>query len=189
MHKFVKNWLKEITISMAIFATLSVETVSANEEPVQDYISDSFACMVDSAEGNTEVSQINSYVKDICKLYPDVDETLVKAVIWHESGYTVDAVNYDGTCVGLMQVSPYWNADRAKRLGVTDFYDPYSNILIGVDCLNEFLQDYDTEMALMLYTLEHDKAYKYYKTGYTPSFVTDIFDLISYIESGGKFYV
>lgn len=37
-------------------------------------------------------------------------------------------------------MSTYWHSDRAARLGVSDFYDPYSNILVGVDLLNELLE-------------------------------------------------
>lgn len=80
---------------------------------------------------------VASYVFDICQSYPEVDPYIVLSVIYHESRFIPNVSA--GRCVGLMQISTYWHQDRAKRLGVTDFWDPYSNILIGVDLLNELM--------------------------------------------------
>ena len=106
-----------------------------------------------------------SYVYDICELYPFVDPELVRAVIFVESRYvpTVES----GGCVGLMQISTYWHANRADRLGVTDFYDPYSNILLGVDLLDELLDisNGDEGYALMLYNMDNSKARELHNQG------------------------
>lgn len=117
--------------------------------------------------------------------YPDLDENLIRAIIYHESGYYVDAVNCDGTCVGLMQVSTYWNAQRAEDLGVDDFFDPTYNILIGCDILNEFIQKYDDEMiAVMLYGMDHNDAWSLYEAGLVPEFAEEIFELRDQFEKG-----
>lgn len=106
-----------------------------------------------------------SYVYDICQAYPDVDPELVRAVIFVESRYvpTVES----GGCVGLMQISTYWHVNRAERLGVTDFYDPYSNILLGVDLLDELLDisNGDEGYALMLYNMDNSKARELHNQG------------------------
>lgn len=80
---------------------------------------------------------VRDYVFDICQNYPNVDPSLVLSVIYQESRFKPNVSS--GNCVGLMQVSTYWHRDRGAKLGVNDFLDPYSNILIGVDLLNELI--------------------------------------------------
>jgi soluble lytic murein transglycosylase-like protein len=114
---------------------------------------------------------INNYVRDVCAAYnKDVDESekiepeLIMSVIYHESRYDPKAKN--GKCIGLMQVSTYWHQARAEKLGVTDFYDPHSNILLGVDYLSELLKDSkDIRLALMYYSMKHIDALEMYKRG------------------------
>lgn len=139
--------------------------------------------------GIDRVSQVLSidnhiwFVTTFC--YPDLDEDLVRAIVYHESGYYVDAQNPDSTCVGLMQVSTYWNAQRAVDLGVEDFFDPLSNILIGCDILNEFVEKYDDEMiAVMLYGMNHNEAWEMYEAGLVPEFAEEIFELRDQFEKG-----
>lgn len=73
------------------------------------------------------------------------------AIIERESSGQADAVN--GDCKGLMQVSERWHKDRMERLGVTDLYDPYGNILVGVDYLSELAVEYDDlGTVLMIYS-------------------------------------
>lgn len=72
------------------------------------------------------------------------------AIIERESGGRADAVN--GDCKGLMQINEKWHTDRMERLGVTDLYDPYGNILVGVDYLAELAAEYDDlYTVLMIY--------------------------------------
>jgi soluble lytic murein transglycosylase-like protein len=123
----------------------------------------------------TERELIDLYVEEICKKY-SIRPELVKSMIFHESTYRVNAVNGDGTCVGLMQVSTRWHADRAKKLGVTDFYDPYSNILVGVDFLSELLKssDGDESLALMMYNMDWESAQKLYSQGKESSYAKNV---------------
>ena len=60
------------------------------------------------------------------------------AIVEAESSGKADARN--GGCIGLMQVYEKYHKDRMKRLGVTDLYDPYSNILVGTDILMELAE-------------------------------------------------
>lgn len=115
---------------------------------------------------------VNSYTVDICESYPNVSPFLVQSVIWHESTYRPNVSN--GNCVGLMQVSTYWHADRAAKLGVTDFYDPYSNILVGVDYLSGLIESYDNiYVALMIYNGDAN-VNKYYTEGYISSYAKSV---------------
>jgi soluble lytic murein transglycosylase-like protein len=121
------------------------------------------------SRGNTEVKPlterelINTYIRSISAKY-DIEPELIMSIIQSESEYNPKAKT--GNCLGLMQVSSRWHADRAKKLGVKDFYDPYSNILIGVDYISELLAQYkDKRLVLMLYNMNHNTAMNMYKEG------------------------
>lgn len=117
-----------------------------------------------AATYNSDQLEINRYVREICKEYDNVDPELIIPIVSIESRYNPDAKN--GSCVGLMQVSTKYNKDRADKLGVSDFFDPYGNIQIGVDYISELIEEYDdVYLALMLYNMKWDSAFKLYNSG------------------------
>lgn len=84
-----------------------------------------------------------SYIDEIVTtIYPDLQEhaEFIKAMIYHESRYQPDVTNVKTGVQGLMQISPKWHTKRADSLGVTDLFDPYGNVLVGCDILNEAMQ-------------------------------------------------
>lgn len=107
------------------------------------------------------------YARIVQELYPDVELSLILAIIQKESHYD-PTVNGSGA-IGLMQIIPSCHTDRISRLGVTDIWDPYSNILIGTDLINELLKTYkDPGLALMCYNMGEGAAlYKYNNHGYS----------------------
>lgn len=130
----------------------------------------------------TQEEQIDLYVEDICEDY-GVDPYIVKSIIWHESRYNPNAAN--GNCVGLMQISTYWNAKRANELGIIDFYDPYSNILIGVDIISDMLNNNnDIKLTLMLYNMDHDTAYSWYSQGKISDYALSVLDRAESLRRG-----
>jgi soluble lytic murein transglycosylase-like protein len=115
---------------------------------------------------------INGYVFDISSKY-NIDPKLVMSVIEQESKYNPNATN--GNCLGLMQISTRWHSDRAAILGVTNFYDPYGNILLGVDYLSELFSKYkDMSLVLMLYSMDHKTALKMYANGEISSYAKTV---------------
>ena len=77
---------------------------------------------------------------------------LLEAVIWKESRFQPEVVNAAGTCHGLMQISKGSHRNRMDRLGVTDLYDPESNIAVGTDYLRELFEaNEDVATVLELY--------------------------------------
>nr|DAV95271.1 MAG TPA: hypothetical protein [Caudoviricetes sp.] len=101
---------------------------------------------VEAAERQEELEE---YIEAICEPRHICPE-LIEATIERESRWNPNAVN--GDCMGLMQISERWHRERMKRLGVTDLFDPYDNILVGVDYMAELFEKYeDPGTVLMVY--------------------------------------
>lgn len=117
--------------------------------------------MADDNNDHSLVNEANTillYVDEIISSrYPQLDSGLVKAIIYHESRFIPSSVNSKSGTTGLMQISPKWHTDRAKKLGVEDLKDPYGNILVGCDFLNELMERYPYEYAINVYA----GGYKY----------------------------
>jgi soluble lytic murein transglycosylase-like protein len=75
-----------------------------------------------------------------------VDASIVRAVIQVESGYQPRARSVKGA-VGLMQVMP----STARQYGITNLYDPSSNIRAGVTHLKTLLDRFPLALALAAY--------------------------------------
>lgn len=126
----------------------------------------------------TDEDRIDEYVSWICEGYSNVTPELIRSVIVSESSYNPKATN--GSHVGLMQVSTRWHRERARRLGVEDLYDPYGNILVGTDYLNELIGSVDGDVvwALMIYNMGHKTAYQLYSNGVVSSYASEILSRI-----------
>ena len=93
-----------------------------------------------------------------CALEYGVDKSLVKAVIYAESGYNPNAVSSKGA-QGLMQLMP----TTAQHLKVSDSFDPAQNIRGGVRYLR-FLLDTckgDETLALAAYNAGLSRVAQY----------------------------
>ena len=134
--------MKKLIIGFAIVLFLSTSTVALSHNN-DTYISD----------------EIQGYCIEIGEEYGVCPELLM-AMIEAESSGNPDATN--GSCKGLMQVSDKWHKDRMKRLGVTDIYDAYGNILVGTDYLMELAEKYgDIGLVLDLYNGNSNAHYNY----------------------------
>lgn len=118
-------------------------------------------------------NSIEGITEEVGELY-SVSPELLQAIIEKESRGIATAKNSD--CCGLMQVSTRWHADRMKRLGVVDIYDPYSNVLTGCDYLAELREigDGDIIYALLRYSLKTDTANRLYREGKTTPYVREV---------------
>lgn len=127
--------------------------------------------------------KINGYVQTISSMYK-IDPNLVGSIIQQESEYLPMAKN--GGCLGLMQISTRWHSNRAARLGVTDFYDPYGNVLLGVDYLSELFGIYkDPSLVLMLYSMDHKTAFKLYSEGKISGYAKTVLARAEVYRKGG----
>ena len=119
------------------------------------------------------------YIEEISAEYVICPE-LIMAIIEAESSGNPEAVR--GLCKGLMQVSERWHSDRMERLGVTDLYDPYSNILVGTDYIMELAEEYgDLAMVLMIYNGSSDAEERWESGNYT-NYATSIIERAAQLE-------
>lgn len=137
-------------------------------------------------EPMTERELIRSYIYKICTSYPNVDPAIIEAQVWEESRYISDVVGGGGAWIGLLQIAPRWHRDRMARLGVDDLFDPYSNILVGVDYMSELIDTYgDVSLALMLYN-GSSNAYSKWKGGQLSVYARSVIDNADILRNGGE---
>lgn len=83
---------------------------------------------------------------------------MVKALIYTESRYQPNVESSVGA-VGLMQVLPCYHAWRMEKYGLTDIWDPYTNILVGMDLLDELYQKYGSWYDALYFYSGGDASY------------------------------
>ncbi len=104
---------------------------------------------------------MTQYTLNLCSQY-GVDSSVIFSVMYHESHFNAGATSGSGA-QGLMQIIPRYSASRMAKLGVTNLYDPASNILVGIDLLAEYYHTYGSwNQALTAYrtgNAGNDSAY------------------------------
>lgn len=91
----------------------------------------------------------------------NVDPHLIQAMVFYESSNNPHMVGLDND-TGYMQIINRWHYDRMERLGCTDLYDGWQNILVGTDFISELLQKYgDVSLSLMKYNGDSRAEYLY----------------------------
>jgi len=81
-------------------------------------------------------SELTAYTLNLCAQY-GVDSAVIFAVMYQESRFDPNCTSASGA-IGLMQIVPRFHSARMQSLGVTDLYDPSSNILVGIDLLADY---------------------------------------------------
>lgn len=115
--------------------------------------------------------------------YPDID-LLVQSIIQVESNFDPNLTSSAG-CIGLMQLSPYWQASRAAKFGVTDLWNPYNNILVGIDFLCDLYFNYanqDMVLALMMYNMDFSSARAIRRNGGMSDYAREVFRIFNELK-------
>ena len=79
-----------------------------------------------------------------------IDPAIIFAIAFRESTFNTSIIGDNGSSLGLMQVQPYWHSERMERLGCTDLLDPFQNVTVAIDYLDEMLGWYGGDMAKAL---------------------------------------
>lgn len=136
----------------------------------------------------TAVSQDNdTYISDTaraacveCGEQYGICAELLMAIAEVESRGRPDVKN--GSCCGLMQVSVKWHKDRMERLGVTDIFDEYGNILVVADYLAELFEKYhEASLVLDIYN-GNSKAQKNYENGILSDYARAVLERSAELE-------
>ena len=107
---------------------------------------------------------LQDYIRTLCE-ENHLPMELVIAVIEVESSFRANAVS--GTSdYGLMQINSINHSWLAEEYGITDFLDPYQNVLCGITILSQHYDSFgDTDKALMAYNLGATGAKRKWEQG------------------------
>ena len=95
---------------------------------------------------------LQDHIFSLCEEYGIAPEVIV-AMIERESRYDAAAVGDNGKSAGLMQIQEHNHYDRIERLGVTNLFDPFENVEVGIDFFAQCItrNGGNLEMALIAY--------------------------------------
>ena len=126
--------------------------------------------------------ELQDYIFALCE-EKNVPSRLVIAMIETESSFRSDVISSTDD-YGLMQINACHHEWMSKKYGVTDFLDPYQNVLCGISYIAGHLDkcDGDIEKALMSYNMGGYGASLLWKKGiYSSSYSRTI------VERMGKY--
>lgn len=105
------------------------------------------------------------YLWELCE-ERGVNYYTVVALIERESKYKSDATGDNGASKGYMQIQQKWHNKRMEEEAVTDLYNPYGNIRVGLNYLDELYEKYQSwDKALMAYNMGEGRAKELWKDG------------------------
>lgn len=179
--------LTKIDVPTEIVETVAVsdDVVKESEEeivvtePVEP-VEPEPAYFVDVVDGYITEESLKSICKYVGDMY-DISPELLQAMAWVESRYEVRAISRCNA-KGLCQIIQKWHGPRMERLGVTDIYDPYGNVLLCADTLDELSRHKygdDIRYVLMAYNrgqYGEKGANSLYQKGIITEYVTDVLD-------------
>ena len=109
-------------------------------------------------------SVLQEWTYDLCWRHK-IDFTLIMAMIKQESNFRPDAISSTND-YGLMQINIINHHWLREKFGITDFCDPYANIVAGVFMVKELFKKYpEPGKMLMAYHMGEEGAAKFWKRG------------------------
>ncbi|MCM1258448.1 MAG: lytic transglycosylase domain-containing protein [Roseburia sp.] len=140
-------------------AGTAMEETGAVQKPDMTY------AFVQACAEDTYISEeYQRYCVEIGEMYHICPELLMAMIEQESSGRT--GARNDAGDTGLLQINPKWHYDRMEKFGVTDLYDPYSNILVAADYLAELFRDNgEVYLVLMKYNMPHSNAKELFDQG------------------------
>jgi len=125
-------------------------------------------------------AEIRSMCIEICE-DSVVDSAILEALCYQESRFNPEASN--GNHLGLCQISSVFYEERAEELGVEDLYDPYGNLSVCADILEELYGKYEeTGLVLMCYNEGESSALSRYEEGIVSDYASDIMENARLVE-------
>ena len=119
---------------------------------------------------------LQEFIYCLCRSY-NMDFTFVMAVIEQESNFKPNIVSETGD-YGLMQINSQNFDELTEITGVTDYLDPYQNVIVGCYILHELFEKYDEpHKVLMAYNFGEYGAPKLWERGiYSSEYSRSVID-------------
>jgi len=135
-------------------------------------------------EGGCFPEVVQAYLWCLCE-QRDIDYYIVVALIERESHYCYNALGDNGSSKGYMQIYEKWHKDKMVAEGVDDLFNPYGNIRVGLN----FLQDLssrsngDYHYILMSYNMGESRCKELNREGiYSSQYSREILQRAQEIE-------
>lgn len=135
------------------------------------------AYFIEVKDGKITLSSLQSICKYVGRKY-DIDPVLLRSIVFVESNYIVNCDGASGD-KGLCQIVEHFHTDRMERLNITDIYDPYGNILLCADFLEELKSSKyggDIYFVLMAYNMGLRGATRHYEDGKISKYAYRVMD-------------
>ena len=148
-----------VACGIALEGTLP-ESVSipSTEEAVSEYVTEAQTEEVPQTQEEPVYydcplsHDLQDYIREQCERQ-GISMSLVIALIEVESSFQADVISRSDD-YGLMQINIINHEWLCEKYGITDFLDPYNNILCGITILSQHYERYgDETKALMAYNM------------------------------------
>lgn len=171
----IKN-SKELVAMPIMYEEVEVEV---EEETIEEVIVEEPIYFIDVVEGYITEDSIKSICEFVSYKYNDrISPKLLQAIALTESEYYVNATGTSDD-KGLCQVVCMWHKERIDKLGITDIYNPYENILVCADIINELMSSkygYDIQYVLMAYNMGPTRANELYESGIISKYAFNVLE-------------
>lgn len=164
-----------ITIDMPTYQQEDVTIEAKHEFIVKETVTVEPLYYVDVVDGYISEDSLKSICRYVGSQY-DIQPELLQAIAFTESRYKVDALGSSND-KGLCQIVEKWHTGRMTALGITDIYDPYSNILLCADIISELQTckyGYDMQFVLMAYNMGENTATRHYESGVISEYAMNV---------------
>lgn len=149
-----------------------VETKQTEEKPQR---SNKLYCVIENGVTYNLDIAYQDYLWEMCEKYGVTEHyELFIAQMYHESGFRTDIISGTND-YGLMQINKCNHGWLSKKLGKSNFLDPYTSIEAGVYILSDYLKKYgDVQTALVCYNMGESAVQKgTYSTKYSRGVLAD----------------
>ena len=125
---------------------------------------------------------LQDYISELCETN-GVPMSLIIAMIEVESTFTANVISRTND-YGLMQINKINHEWLSETYGITDFLDPYQNVLCGIEMVSQHYSKYKSvSLALMAYNLGANGAKRLWNEGiYETSYSRKILSVMEEYE-------
>ena len=169
----------DIVETVAFDETVPPSAVAVTDEPIPplEIPEEWFEPIVEEAPVVTYYdcpldNELQDYIRELCN-EKDIPMSLVLAVIETESTFRADVISNGN--YGLMQINKVNHDLLSEKYGITNFLDPYQNVLAGITMLSNHLNEYeDITLALMVYNAGAGGAQAMWSNGVYTTYYAEI---------------